>query len=74
MTFRPVNVTFKRNVNLDNLKDCIFTAIEEYVSDAYDIGDPKNEIENYDAFVLDALSHAIKHFYPDNATVIVDYK
>lgn len=73
-SMRTVSVVFTRNIDLDSVKDNIFSAIEEYVSDAYDINDPPNDIENYDAFVLDALCHAIKHFYPDNTTVIVDYK
>jgi len=72
MTIRPINVTFNRGINLDSVKDCIFTAIEDYLSDAHGIDDPQNDIENYDAFVIDALIHSIKHFYCDDTVVTIE--
>ena len=73
MTIRPVNVTFKKDINLDTLKDTIFNAIDDYLCDGYGIDDPQNDIENYDAFVIDALIHSIKRFYSDDAVVTIDY-
>lgn len=73
MTIRPVNITFKKNINLDTLKNTIFDAIDDYLVEGYKIDDPANDIENYDAFVIDALIHSIKHFYPDDAVVTVNY-
>ena len=73
MTIRPVNVTFKEKIDLDILKDDIFDAINDHLIENYKINDPENDIENYDAFIIDALIHSIKHFYPDDAVVTVDY-
>jgi len=73
MTIRPVDVTFKKRINLDILKDNIFDAIDDHLIENYKIDNPQNDIENYDAFIIDALIHCIKHFYPDDAVVTVNY-
>ena len=72
MTIRPINVTFKKDINLDTLKDTIFDAIDDYLKEGYKIDDPENDIENYDVFIIDVLIHSIKHFYPDNTVVTIN--
>ena len=70
---RSVNVKFERKIDLDILKEDIFSAIENSLVENYEIDNPENDIENYDAFIIDTLIHCIKHFYPDDVIVTVDY-
>lgn len=72
MTITPINVTCKKNINLDTLKDAIFNTIDGYLCDDYGIDNPQNEIENYDTFIIIALTHSIKHFYSDDTVVTIE--
>lgn len=68
---KSVNVKFERNIDLDILKEDIFSAVENSLIENYGIDDPEEDIEDYYALVVDALIYSIKQFYP-NSTVKIE--